>query len=187
MALYMICILAGHRIYVSGYTDIEIKEKYIKNLLTILFICYAIFLICIQLNPEPFYMELSFINKTNFIPFHQIIAYIFALSGSKINTSTILQNIFGMILIYIPVGAILSYALYNVAKKRLFLVCLTLILLIEIVQLFTSTGVFDIDDIILGLIGCSLGFYIFKIKPLRQLGFLILGAQYPHLEGAEKE
>ncbi len=186
MVSYMISILVGYRVYVSGCVDIEIKEKSTRIMLASLCIYYVIFLICIQYQPEPFYMDRSFISKTNLIPFNQIIKYLFSLFDGTINTPIILQNIFGLILIYIPVGVLLGYIFHDMKKKRLFLIYFSLITLIEIVQLFTNNGVFDIDDIILGMIGCSIGFFILKIKRLKLLVLFALGTQHPHIENSEE-
>ena len=74
-------------------------------------------------------------------------------------------NIFGNILIFVPIGLAIS-------------------LTIEIVQLSFVIRVFDVDDLILNSFGAWLGFITFllatKIKPLKEIFTHIANAQRPH-------
>ena len=68
-------------------------------------------------------------------------------------------NLAGNVLLFIPAG----YLLPKIWKKqenffRFFFTCLLSILLVELVQLFSLLGSFDIDDLILNLAGMILGF-----------------------------
>ena len=46
--------------------------------------------------------------------------------------------------------------------KKYLLTILIISLSVEIIQLLTLTGMFDIDDLILNTIGAAAGFYLFK-------------------------
>lgn len=93
----------------------------------------------------------------NLIPFSTIGAYI-----SEINDSVSIINILGNIIPFIPMGFIVPMAFpsqRNVFKT--IISSLLLILSIEILQFILFLGSFDIDDIILNLLSCFIGFMLF--------------------------
>ena len=70
-------------------------------------------------------------------------------------------NLAGNVLLFIPVGFLLpkvSKALRNFF--RFFLLCFVVMLAVELLQLVTLLGSFDVDDLILNLSGMSLGFLL---------------------------
>lgn len=70
-------------------------------------------------------------------------------------------NLAGNVLLFIPVGFLLpkvSKALRNFF--RFFLLCFAIMLAVELLQLVTLLGSFDVDDLILNLAGMSLGFVL---------------------------
>jgi len=90
---------------------------------------------------------------SNFVPFKEIFRY-------SIGSTKFIKNIIGNIALFIPFGFFSSYYLKN--KKMLTPVVLTLIAssTIEIVQYYIGR-VFDIDDIILNLLGGIIGFLLY--------------------------
>ena len=79
---------------------------------------------------------------------------------------SVMANLAGNILIFIPFGFFLPMA----SEHRSF--CLTVIdaflvsLLIETIQLFTKVGCFDVDDLLLNTMGGVIGYLIFTISNL---------------------
>ncbi len=73
-------------------------------------------------------------------------------------------NLFGNVLLFVPAGILLP-AIYKKQQNffRFLLTCPGTILTVETIQLFTLLGIFDIDDIILNLIGMILGFFLWKL------------------------
>lgn len=76
-------------------------------------------------------------------------------------------NLLGNVLLFIPAGWLLP----RLWKKMrnffwFFLTCTLSILLIELLQLFTLLGSFDMDDLILNLSGMTLGFIGFHLISL---------------------
>lgn len=70
----------------------------------------------------------------------------------------------GNILIFIPCGILLPYFLKKQRRfGSFFRTCLLLILFIETSQVLTFLGSYDIDDVILNMIGCLLGYLIYSI------------------------
>jgi glycopeptide antibiotics resistance protein len=93
-------------------------------------------------------------------------------------------NILGNILIFVPIGFLVSVLTPNHHKGWLTLVIgLAISLTIEIVQLSFVIRVFDVDDLILNSFGAWLGFITFllasKINPLKELFEHISSAQRP--------
>lgn len=73
-------------------------------------------------------------------------------------------NLLGNVLLFIPAGWLLPKVF---PKQRnffcFFITCTGLIFLVEVVQLFTLLGSFDMDDLILNLTGMVLGFIVYHI------------------------
>lgn len=74
---------------------------------------------------------------------------------------TVFKNVFGNILLFVPLGFFLSRIMKPV---NVFLVSFLVVLTAEIIQFNTRFGVFDYLDIILNLIGSVVGIVIVKLK-----------------------
>ena len=94
-------------------------------------------------------------SSNNFVPFREIFRYNF---GSRL----FLKNVLGNVILFLPFGLFASY--YLDIKKPYLAFILTLIasVSIEVVQMVIGR-VFDIDDIILNVIGGTIGFYIYSL------------------------
>ena len=93
-------------------------------------------------------------------------------------------NILGNVLIFIPIGFLVSVLTPNRHKGWLaFLIGLAISLTIELIQLSFIIRVFDVDDLILNSSGTWLGFVIYlilnQVKPLKELFRQIADAQRP--------
>jgi len=102
-------------------------------------------------------------RNTNLVPFSSVSFYISSLTGGMMNNDIIWKNLFGSLLLFLPMGVLLP-ALFDKMKRFLpfLLTQLCTIAVLEAAQLFTTTGSFDIDDVLLGLVGAAIGwcFYI---------------------------
>ena len=120
-----------------------------KELLKYLFILYIMCLFYVVT-----FQDVSW-SSSNFIPFKEILRYDF---GSRL----FLKNILGNIIMFLPYGFFVGYYLKldktNIALFLTLLVSTT----IETTQLIIGR-VFDIDDILLNVIGGLLGCSIFTI------------------------
>lgn len=136
------------------------KQKLIlyKELLGLSFVIYALCLFQVV----TFQDNVTWATN-NFIPFKEMLRY-------NIGSRLFVKNVLGNMLMFLPYGFFISYYLQN--KKSWLTLILTLIasLSIEVVQM--SIGrVFDIDDILLNLLGGYLGY----------LGYYWLGKLYNKL------
>ena len=133
------------------------KEKFVlyKELLMLIF---GVYILCL-FQVVTFQDDTSWASN-NFIPFREILRY-------KITSRLFIKNVLGNMIMFLPFGFFVSYYL-KVEKIHLPLV-LTLIasISIELVQLAIGR-VFDVDDIILNLLGGTIGFFIYDV--LRKIG-----------------
>ncbi len=73
-------------------------------------------------------------------------------------------NLFGNVLLFIPAGWLLPKIWLKMRGFfRFFFTCALCIFLVELLQLFSLLGSFDIDDLILNLFGMTLGFIYYHI------------------------
>ena len=75
-----------------------------------------------------------------------------------------LLNVVGNICVFIPLGMFLP-KLFARCRNLFFVIVLSLelSLVVEVVQLMTRVGSFDVDDLLLNTIGGTLGYLIYKI------------------------
>lgn len=147
MILIIVVILVSLRI-----TDIIINKKKIvlyNDLLILLFIVYILCLFHVVT-----FQDVNFGNS-NFIPFKEMFRYEFL-------SRLFIKNVMGNVLLFVPYGFFSCYIL----KTRKFYVPFILLIVasvtIETVQYYIGR-VFDIDDIILNIVGGIIGYIIYVI------------------------
>ena len=102
----------------------------------------------------------------NWMPFHSIYGYVYALIH-KTNLQLVpyaLINLFGNVAAFIPLGFYLP-RLWGKCRSlgRFFAYATTIIVLIELIQLFSLRGSCDVDDLILNVSGALMGFALFRL------------------------
>ncbi|MDI6618091.1 MAG: VanZ family protein [Clostridiales bacterium] len=106
----------------------------------------------------------------NLIPFKTIGKYIRAFISDSINKSIIIENLLGNILIFAPMGVLLPCIFQSLHKFKKFLITmLTILISVEIVQLFTRSGICDIDDVILNLLGAVLFYGLWSTRSVQKV------------------
>ncbi len=108
-------------------------------------------------------------RSVNFVPFRTITNYINNVRTGMINFDTIIYNLIGNFLLFLPMGFLLpaTFKKINTVFKCIMIVSVS-ILVAETLQLILQIGVFDIDDFVLNLFGALAGFGLFKIKPVKK-------------------
>ena len=97
------------------------------------------------------------VESANLIPFKTVKMYI--KYYDRING---FENLFGNICAFIPYGVLVPTLFSKIRKPWMIIIhTLWLSLGIEIFQLITHFGAFDIDDILLNCIGGIIGFYVY--------------------------
>ena len=145
-------IIIGNKIYSNYYVEkIDDKKKMIKLSQIIVFVYYCIFMFNMTI-----FARYNSSYSYNLIPFKSISDLI--INGSIYN---IIINLFGNLIIFMP----LEYFIIELFNKKHFLINLivsSLIIIIkEILQFIFKVGIFDIDDIILCVIGMMMFYFIY--------------------------
>lgn len=99
------------------------------------------------------------LGTANFMPFKTIKMYIDY--AYKLNS---VENLAGNVLVFVPFGFLFPMAAAE--GKRFFVMLLNafvFVLGIEVFQLFSAFGAFDVDDILLNCLGASAGFGVYSI------------------------
>lgn len=142
--MLLICIVIIVSLRVGYIVGNKVKIKLYKELITLCFILYFMCLFYIVT-----FQDVSW-SGSNFVPFKEMFRYEF---GSK----PFVKNILGNVLLFMPYGFAIGY--YTRTKKIRYSILLGLILSLSIETTQYLIGrVFDVDDIILNLIGTILGF-----------------------------
>ena len=98
------------------------------------------------------------LGTANFTPFKTIKMYIDY--AYKLNS---VENLAGNILVFVPFGILFPMAVLDGKKFHvMFLNAFVFILGIEVFQLFSAFGAFDVDDILLNCLGAALGYGIYR-------------------------
>lgn len=158
-------------------SDSAQNEKNTKKHLSIILIIYTI-LISTLLFLDENYGRYSHINNikflskehfelySNFIPFKTIFSFVERLQQNTINTSIVLTNLLGNIIVFAPYGIIIPILFKEKFSniKNFTVLMIMIVLAVECVQFITRRGSFDIDDLILNVAGAVLFFGLMKIK-----------------------
>lgn len=159
--IFSISILIANYLITNYYYDkIEDKEKMKKTSYIILLVLYIIMIFNLTI-----FGRMNGEIRYNLIPFKTIAEYI--LHFNQFNTDIVIINIFGNIGIFMPI----QYFILKIFKlkkfKHIFLIDIILIFIVEFLQFITHTGIFDVDDMLLNLLGMVLiymFYYIFNKK-----------------------
>ncbi len=98
----------------------------------------------------------------NLIPFKTIWPYLSGEFGLLIGG----LNIVGNIIFLIPVGFLLPKVLNRLTQLHIFLIALFFCLLIELIQAYFRIGIFDIDDVLLNVLGVMVGYWLAVYLPI---------------------
>lgn len=99
--------------------------------------------------------ELNLISGSNIIPFKEIFRY-------ELTSPLFYRNVIGNVLLYMPLGFFMGYFLKF--KKTSLVIFLTALISLsgELIQRYVGRT-FDIDDVILNLIGGLIGYTIYRL------------------------
>lgn len=136
-----------------------------KGVIKLLFVVYLLLVIKVIIFKYPFAqlqaianawekgVVLEGLDTANFTPFKTIHMYIDY--SYKLNS---FENIVGNVIVFMPFGFLLPYVIKHGKYFFVMLVNVFIFVLgIEVFQLFSAFGAFDVDDIILNCFGAILG------------------------------
>ncbi|MCU6708542.1 VanZ family protein [Paenibacillus sp. J5C_2022] len=106
----------------------------------------------------------------NLVPLRTIESYL--LNRDAYNFDTWFKNLFGNLVLFIPIGIFLPLLFKRLRRMIPFTAaCVLILLAVETMQMLLKVGSFDIDDIILNTIGAWLGlFFTYMIRGVAGIG-----------------
>lgn len=145
LTIFIVVIASIRVMYIHNSSE---KFVFYKEFLNLLFIIYALLLYELLTNTE-----LNTASGVNIVPFTEIMRY-------QVGSRQFYYNVIGNIIIFIPFGYFVSnYIKANKISHILFVSVFTS-LTVEFVQHYIGRS-FDIDDIILNVLGAMTGFLIY--------------------------
>lgn len=107
---------------------------------------------------------------TNFVPFRTIGTFLTRLFEGSINTSIVVENLLGNLLLFFLLGFYLPFLFKKFSRLSVYAMWVALVIVaVEIVQFIIQMGSLDVDDFILNFSGAILGWLIFTKTPLKKL------------------
>jgi glycopeptide antibiotics resistance protein len=123
----------------------------------LLFISWRLFFYAYSNNYRGQMLNISY----NLIPFKTILNYL--VNSGKVNFDVWIYNLAGNVAAFMPLGFLLPVAFKDIKAYKTFGIAFLLILTAETLQLFSRRGVFDVDDLLLNMIGSIIGYGIYKL------------------------
>ena len=145
VVLLVIFIIMRATIYFKGESRRFVLHEELFNLLFMTYLLLLFHLVTSQ--------DIQAYNGTNLIPFREILRY-------DIGTSGFYKQVIGNIILFIPFGFFVSSYCKIKNLGTISLVSLLSSFTIEVVQHFIGRS-FDVDDIILNVVGGVIGFLIY--------------------------
>ena len=145
MVSFRICYLIKNKERIVWYKEVTM-------------LIFVVYILCL-FQVVTFQDDVSW-SSNNFIPFKEIFRY-------KITSRLFIKNVLGNMLLFLPFGFFVSLYLKPEKIKLPLVLILIASISIEIVQMLIGR-VFDVDDILLNVLGGVLGFYIYSF--LRMIG-----------------
>ena len=156
-----ISILIAYLLFLKKENNQSLKKK----ITWLLFILYVIFLLSTifytKLTTGIIYPKLNI--KPNIIPFSSIVETITLIVTKSQGITYLFDYLILDILLFIPLGLFLSILCHKAKKiKNLILICFIISFTKELLQLLLNVGMFNIDDIILNVVGATLPIWYLK-------------------------
>lgn len=156
---------------------IQIKKS-VQILLLVVTALYVVFLLyCMFIRNIIFWYDyrdmefaLFFRLRTNFVPFRSIAEYLARAAEGSMNAGYIVGNLLGNFVLGVPLGVLLPCLfprLQTLAKTLA--AAFGFMLVLEVAQFLLRFGAFDIDDLILQMLGCILGYGMLKLPVINRL------------------
>ena len=143
----LLVIVTG--VIVGLYLTRKDRPSFIRNSLLTLLGGYIFFVLCTTL----LFRESSDTMRYFFLPFG---------SYDVLNYNIVAQLILN-VLMFVPIGFLLGTIFNGISWMQVIKIGCLLSVIIEILQLLTRRGVFNIDDVIHNIIGCAIGYAIYRL------------------------
>ena len=137
------------------------QVKKIRVLGKVLFVLYLFFLLYFLIFSDWYGRTgVSGEYRYNLVLFQEIKRFIEY--RKELGSFAVFTNLFGNILIFVPYGFFISMASRSRGFFMTFFYSLGLSMCVEIFQILTKVGSFDVDDLLLNTLGGILGYILFS-------------------------
>ena len=139
----------------------------------LLFVVYAAVMLWLLFDRERSLYELDYWSQVqqnmNLEPFHTIKLFWNVLDREEYRLMAII-NLGGNVGKFIPMGFFLPTIWKSMRKWwKTWMATLLIMLVVELTQLLTLRGTFDVDDLILNLLGAAIGYCVFRwMNPVKK-------------------
>lgn len=170
LSIYYIFLILGG-LFVSLLVFTKLSKDYLlkKKIVIIACVVYSISLVFYSFYTGISY-KISGITQYNFsynlIPFKQIYENLRLVFNNVQPFSLLFDYVIVDLCLFVPYSFFISYLKPKISFINFFTVMFVIVIMKELFQLITGLGIFDINDIILNLIGVSLTFYLLKYLKL---------------------
>lgn len=142
------------------------NRKRFRTVCLILFVLYILAIVYFLLLSDIYGRGDGYSDyRYNLIPFLEITRFIrSAFNGGSIHYVDVFVNLIGNVVAFVPFGALIRWVRNR--KTGLWIAVLYTFLFslaIELIQLATKVGVFDVDDLILNTCGGVVGYVCYRI------------------------
>ena len=170
LSIYYIFLILGG-LFVSLLVFTKLSKDYLlkKKIVIIACVVYSISLVFYSFYTGISY-KISGITQYNFsynlIPFKQIYENLRLVFNNVQPFSLLFDYVIVDLCLFVPYSFFISYLKPKISFINFFTIMFVIVIMKELFQLITGLGIFDINDIILNLIGVSLTFYLLKYLKL---------------------
>lgn len=175
MAVLMMCEMNRQEDRASA---MKIRDSWLRHLLVL----YCLLLVAVlffyghrsttDIETVGIFSEKHF-QTCNAVPFRTLTNYVSRLNEGSINFGTVIKNVGGNFVLFMPLGFFFCTLLKK--KVKSWYVCMLYTLMIsfavEVLQFVTFRGVTDIDDIILNCAGTVFSYLFFNSKLFGKMDF----------------
>ena len=198
----MTLITAKGKIIFGGdflkFRVININRSFIvKSIIICLFLLYTLMIVDFTLISDGFGRSISNIfltekseitkylsEKINLIPFATINLFVAAWKNSILETHSVVENIWGNLLVFAPYAFFVPYIFKGVNTLFKFLIVISIaVLSIECLQIIFLTGSADIDDFLLNVSGAAMAYGLLNIKIIKNFINKILFGEANEIKG----
>lgn len=166
LSIYYIFLILGG-LFVSLLVFTKLSKDYLlkKKIVIIACVVYSISLVFYSFYTGISY-KISGITQYNFsynlIPFKQIYENLRLVFNNVQPFSLLFDYVIVDLCLFVPYSFFISYLKPKISFINFFTIMFVIVIMKELFQLITGLGIFDINDIILNLIGVSITFQLLK-------------------------
>lgn len=169
MLIMLVLAIGGAAFFLAG-TKRESRPKAFWWIMLVVSVLYGAALLVALYGNGTMNRKYANMKQYSLVPFKTIKSYIQAYRQHTMNTGSIIENLFGNLILFCPAGYIIPFFFKKTRKPLWFCpVMLGILCAIELIQFITGRGYMDIDDVILNFAGAVIFYILTWNKIVRRL------------------